>query len=551
MICNKLIKITIFANNNNYINSISEIYLIMKRNNKPITCVLALVVTMPMVAKELPKKLNIIYIMTDDHSYQTLSAYDNRFIETPNIDRIAKEGMLFQRSYVTNSISGPSRAVLLTGKFSHLNGFTTNSDHFDGSQQTFPKLLQAAGYQTAMIGKWHLDSEPTGFDYWNILPGQGVYYNPEFIEMGNKKRYDGYVTQLTTDIALEWLSNQRELNRPFCMLLHHKAPHRTWMPDIRHLGSFDHVDFPIPDNFYDQYEGREGAAHQRMSIDKDMNLIYDLKMVDMESDFASVDQPGLDRAGRAFVNALSTEQRFEWDKYYNPIIDDLKERNLSGKALAEWKYQRYMKDYLSCIKSVDENIGRLLNYLEENNLSHNTVIIYTSDQGFYMGEHGWFDKRFMYEESFRTPLLIKLPEGIGVKGHSNVFAQNIDNAPTILNIAGLEIPKDMQGKSLLPVLQGKSSPNFRRELYYHFYENFDDHGVSKHFGIRNERYKLICFYDPLDTWELYDLKRDPSEMKNVYHHKSYSGVVRQLKKRLTRLQMQYKDPILTHKSQNY
>ena len=510
---------------------------------KPVGILLALTATNCLFAKEAPKKLNIIYIMSDDHSYQTISAYDKRYINTPNIDRIANEGMLFKNGYVSNSISGPSRAVLLTGKFSHENGFITNSDHFDGSQQTFPKLLQNAGYQTAIIGKCHLDSSPTGFDYWNILPEQGIYYNPNFIEMGKKVKYPGYVTDITTDLAFDWLSNKRDKSKPFCMLLHNKAPHRTWMPNLKHLGDFDSINLPIPDNFYDNYGGRDGAAHQKMSIDRDMNLIYDLKMADKEGEIAS-NQTGLDRNGRAILNSLTPEQRNIWDKYYYPIIADFKARKLVGKELAEWKFQRYMKDYLSCIKSVDENIGRLFEYLKENDLLENTVIIYTSDQGFYMGEHGWFDKRFIYEESFRTPLLIRLPNGMGTMGNTTVFAQNIDNAPTILNLAGVAIPKDMQGKSLVPILKGHSQRNFRKALYYHFYESFDDHSVSKHYGIRDKRYKLIHFYDPIDAWELYDLKLDPSEMTNVYNNPAYSQVVKEMKIKLKKLQLKYKDPIV-------
>jgi arylsulfatase A-like enzyme len=495
---------------------------------------------LPLSAQNVSPRLNVIYIMTDDHSFQTISAYDKRYINTPNIDRIANEGMLFQKAYVTNSISGPSRAVLLTGKFGHLNGVRTNSDAFDGSQQTFPKLLQEAGYQTAIVGKWHLISDPTGFDYWNILPGQGDYYNPDFIEMGERRKHEGYATDITTDLALDWMSNIRDKSRPFCLLLHHKAPHRTWMPDLKHLGMFDDRDFPLPDNFFDDYKGRDGAAHQKMSIAKDMNVIYDLKMADKEGEIIT-DQPGLDRAGRNVLNTLTPQQRAIWDAYYDPIINDYKAENRSGDELANWKFQRYMKDYLSCIQSVDENIGRLFDYLEENGLLENTVIIYTSDQGFYMGEHGWFDKRFMYEESFRTPLMIRMPRGMGRTGKTSLLVQNIDNAPTILDLAGVDIPEDIQGISLVPVLKKKRVRNWRKMLYYHFYESTDDHAVSKHYGVRTKRYKLVHFYDPIDTWEMYDLKKDPAEMKNVYADPSYKRVLSKMQKNLEYIKKYYND----------
>lgn len=486
------------------------------------------------------KPLNVIYIMTDDHSYQTISAYDSRYINTPNIDRIANEGVLFDNAFVANSISGPSRACLLTGKFSHINGFIDNASVFDGSQQTFPKLLQKAGYQTAIVGKWHLESEPTGFDYWNILPGQGIYYNPDFIEMGQDKKYDGYVTDITTDLAMDWMSNKREKNKPFCLLLHHKAPHRTWMPNLNDLGEFDSTEFPLPATFYDDYNGRNGAANQKMSIIKDMNLIYDLKMADKEGE-VKTDNPGLDKAGRDMPNTMNPEQREEWDAYYNPIIENFKSRKMTGNELAEWKFQRYIKDYLGCIRSVDDNIGRLFEYLEKNGLLENTVIIYTSDQGFYMGEHGWFDKRFMYEESLRTPLMIRMPKGVGVRGKNSQMVQNIDNAPTILDMMGVEIPDDIQGASMLPMLKGESTDDWRKSIYYHFYESQDDHQVSNHYGVRSERYKLMHFYDPIDAWEMYDLESDPNEMKNIYNDPSYADVREQMHTELKRLKEKYKD----------
>ena len=486
------------------------------------------------------KPLNIVFIMTDDHSLQTISAYDKRFIQTPNIDRIANEGVLFANSFVANSISGPSRACMLTGKHSHKNGFIDNNHHFDGAQQTFPKLLQKAGYQTAVVGKWHLTSNPTGFDYWNILIGQGDYYNPFFIDNGVKKQYTGYATNITTELALDWLGNKRDKDKPFCLLLHHKAPHRTWMPDTCDLGMFDDKVYPLPANFYDKYEGRLAAAQQEMSIIEDMDEVYDLKMADKENEVRTK-RKGLEGAGRAMYNRMNPDQKAAWDKYYDPIIKDFKEKKRTGKELAEWKYQRYMHDYLSVIHSVDRNIGVVLEYLEKNNLLENTLIVYTSDQGFYMGEHGWFDKRFMYEESFRTPLLMRLPGG--KKGKVDQLVQNIDYAPTFLELAGVNIPNDIQGESLLPLLKGKKPSDWRNSLYYHFYEYPGEHAVKRHYGVRDSRYKLIHFYNDIDVWELYDLKEDPSEMNNLYGKPGTEKITNRLKEELKKLQKQYDDPI--------
>ena len=502
----------------------------------------AALVTLPSFAQSKgasEKPMNILYIMSDDHSFQTISAYDHRFIETPNIDRIGNEGVVFTNSFVANSISGPSRACMLTGKHSHKNGFIDNAHRFDGSQQTFPKLLQKAGYQTAIVGKWHLTSNPTGFDYWNILIGQGDYYNPYFIDNGKKVQIEGYATNITTDLALEWLENKREKEKPFCLLLHHKAPHRTWMPDTCDLGAFDKVKFPLPENFYDKYEGRIAASEQEMNIFKDMDLVYDLKMADKENEIHT--KTGLEGYGRAMYKRMNPQQKAAWDAYYDPIIKDFKARKLEGKELAEWKYQRYMHDYLSVIRSVDRNIGRVLKYLEEKGLLENTLVVYTSDQGFYMGEHGWFDKRFMYEESFRTPLLARFPHG--KKGKVSQMVQNIDYAPTFLEMAGVDIPEDIQGVSLLPLLKGERPKDWRKSLYYHFYEYPAEHAVKRHYGVRTERYKLIHFYNDIDAWELYDLKKDPREMHNLFGKPGYEKITEKLKGELVKLQTQYDDPI--------
>ncbi len=491
------------------------------------------------------RPMNILYIMTDDHSYQTISAFDKRYINTPNIDRIANEGVLFENSYVANSISGPSRACLLTGKHSHKNGFIDNAYHFDGGQQTFPKLLQQVGYQTAVVGKWHLTSDPTGFDYWNILIGQGDYYNPVFNDNGNRTVKEGYATNITTDIALDWLLNSRDKDKPFCMLLHHKAPHRTWMPDIQDLGAFDDKEFPLPDNFFDKYEGRQAASLQEMHILKDMDLVYDLKMADKENEILT--STGLEPYGRDMytrtdaAGRMSSMQKAEWDKYFDPIIEDFKKQNFTDEELAAWKFQRYMKDYLSVIRSVDRNIGRVLDYLEKEGLLENTIVVYTSDQGFYMGEHGWFDKRFMYEESYRTPLVVRMPGGKHrVVSH---MVQNIDHAPTFLELAGVNIPSDIQGESYLPLLKGENPKKWRKSLYYHFYEYPAEHSVVRHYGMSTGRYKLIHFYYGMDQWELYDLKKDPTEMNNLFGNHQYKKITEKLMKELVKLQKQYDDPI--------
>ena len=482
--------------------------------------------------------MNIIYIMSDDHSYQTISAYDDRFVSTPNIDWIANHGARFTNSFVANSLSGPSRACMLTGKHSHKNGFTDNTKTFDCSQQTFPKLLQQAGYQTAMIGKWHLTSLPTGFNYWDILIGQGDYYNPDFICNGKQLRRSGYVTNIVTDVALDWLSNKRDKSKPFCLLLHNKAPHRVWAPDTCDLDLYNDKVYPMPDNFYDNYEGRLAAQKQQMNIEKDMNLVYDLKMYDPD---VHTNNKELEEWGFNNYHRMSPSQRQQWDRHYKPIIAKFKRDSLSGRALAEWKYQRYMHDYCRVITSIDRNVGRVIQYLKDNGLLDNTMIVYTSDQGFYMGEHGFFDKRFMYEESFRTPLLVYLPGG----KHADIseMVQNIDYAPTFLQLAGVKVPSDIQGVSLLPLLQRKNPKTWRHSLYYHYYEYPAEHSVCRHYGVRTGRYSLMHFYNDIDEWELFDLKTDPEQMHNIYGRPGTEKLTLKLKKELLRLQEQYDDPI--------
>ncbi|TKG97125.1 DUF4976 domain-containing protein [Puteibacter caeruleilacunae] len=483
---------------------------------------------------------NILFIMSDDHAYQAISSYDNSLIKTPNIDRIAQKGVLFEHAFVTNSICAPSRAVLLTGKLSHKNGHINNRSTFDGSQQTFPKLLQKAGYQTAIVGKWHLKSDPTGFDYWNVLPGQGSYYNPDFIEMGEKKRIEGYSTTLTTDFALQWLDEDRDQSKPFCLLLHHKAPHRNWKPEEKYLNLYDDKDFPLPENFFDEYENRGKAAkEQEMSIAKDMKWGHDMKLMKTPE--------GGDSKFEWELKRFNDKQLKAWHSAYGPKNEKfLKEyKNMTPEEVAKWKYQRYIKDYLRCIKSVDDNVGRVLDYLEEKGLADNTIIVYTSDQGFYLGEHGWFDKRFMYEQSHRTPLLMRVP---GQKGGKKIdeLVMNLDFASTFLDYAGVDIPADIQGESLKPLLSGKHA-DWRDAVYYHYYEYPAVHQVKRHYGIRTERYKLIHFYHDVDEWELYDLKKDPMEMNNIYDEQP--ELAEKLKKQLEELQEKYDDH--THTDRAY
>ena len=485
--------------------------------------------------KEKPQEpMNILFIMCDDHSYQTISAYDTTFIRTPNIDRIAADGLRFTNSFVANSISGPSRACMLTGKHSLANGFTDNSSSFDGSQQTFPKLLQQQGYETAVIGKWHLTSAPTGFNHWDVLIGQGDYYNPTFICNGEKVQREGYATNVTTDLALDWLENGRDANKPFCLLLHHKAPHRTWMPDTCDLDLFADSNFPLPETFFDNYDTRLAAQGQKMSISKDMDIVYDLKMADKDSTIHS--RPDLEEWGRRMYSNMNPAQKKAWDAHYDVVIEKFKAAGLTGKELDAWKYQQYMRDYLRVITSVDRNVGRVLDYLEAEGLMDNTLIVYTSDQGFYMGEHGWFDKRWMYEESFRTPLLVRLPGG--AKGESKAMVQNIDYAPTFLELAGIEVPSDIHGCSFLPVLKDEEWKPNRDGVYYHYYEYPDEHAVKRHLGVRTGRYKLIHFYDD-GVWELFDLENDKHELNNIYGQPGTEEITAQLKEKLVKLQQQY------------
>lgn len=479
---------------------------------------------------------NIIFIMSDDHAMNAISSYGNSINQTPNIDRIADEGIRFTNSFCTNAICGPSRAVMLTGKYNHINGHIDNVVSFDGKQQTFPKLMQQHDYQTALIGKWHLKSDPTGFDYWNILPGQGNYYNPDFIEMGKKSKIEGYVTNLITDYTLNWLDH-RDTTKPFCVLMHHKAPHRVWMPELQYINTFDSIDIPIPENFFDDFENRGSAAkQQKMSIWKDMYLGYDLKLTVKENATEIIDDLGTWATDR-----LDPEQREAWNKAYMAKNNEYHQKQPEGKELAKWKYKRYMQDYLGTIESVDESVGEVLRYLDEHGLAENTIIVYTSDQGFYLGEHGWFDKRFMYEESLKMPLLIRYPKEIH-QGVSEKMVMNLDFAPTFLDYAGIQIPEDMQGESMREVLKNEASENWRDEIYYHYYEYpRGGHDVKRHYGIRTERYKLIHYYFDIDEWEMFDLLEDSHEMNNLYGNSEYDELIGELKDQLKQLRLKYKD----------
>ncbi len=496
------------------------------------------------------KALNIVYIMSDDHAQQMVSAYDKRYIETPNIDRLTKNGVRFTQSFVANSLSGPSRACMLTGKHSHLNG-KKNNEHksqFNQNQQTMPKLLQAGGYETALFGKLHLEGIPQGFDKWFMLPGQGDYYDPHFITPKDDKSLEkvqvqGYVTDIITDKSLEWLDKEHDKTKPFALFIHHKATHRNWMADTLDLEAYEDKVFPIPATFYDDYEGRLAAEKQEMNIYKDMNLVYDLKMLkkgEKTKGLGCYYSYNNDKDG--IHGRLRPEVKARFDEFYGPISQEFYQAKLEGKALAEWKYQRYMRDYAKVVKSLDRNIGRVIDYLEKNDLLDNTLIVYTSDQGFYMGEHGWFDKRFMYEESMRTPLVMHLPKSLKKRGDVKELVQNIDYAPTFLDMAGLDIPEDMQGESLLPLLKDNDEPeNWKRQdLYYQFYEYPGEHQVRRHYGIRTKRFKLMHFYGDIDTWELYDLKNDPQELNNLYGKEEYKAIAEGLKSCLKSLRLKYK-----------
>jgi arylsulfatase A-like enzyme len=453
----------------------------------------ALCVVVPAAAAE--KRPNILYVMADDHAAHAVGAYGSKVNKTPNIDRIAKDGMRFTQCFVTNSICTPSRASILTGKYSHINGVPV-FNRFDGSQPTLAKYLQAAGYHTGMIGKWHLGSDPTGFDVWTILPGQGVYHDPVFIHQdGARKKHPGYVTDVITDLSLEFL-DKRPKDKPFFLMCHHKAPHRPWQPDEKHAKKWENVQVPEPETFNDDYATRSDAAREAtMRIDRDLT-----------------------------ANDLKKEPP----------------KGLSEADLKKWKYQRYMRDYLACVESVDDNVGRLLDYLQKNGLAENTIVVYTSDQGFFLGDHDWFDKRFMYEESLTMPFLLRWPETVKAGTVNGGMILNVDFAPTLMDAAGLKVPADIQGRSFLPLLKGEAAKDWRTSMYYRYYHYPQDHRVQPHYGVRTEQYKLI-YFNKIDQWELFDLKKDPHELKNVYADPAYAETVKKLKEEMYRLKKELKD----------
>jgi arylsulfatase A-like enzyme len=482
------------------------------------------------------KKPNVIVIVSDDHAYQAVSAYGSKLIQTPNIDRIAKEGMLMKEAAVTNSVCSPSRAVLLTGKYSHMNGMKDNGTYFNGAQQTLPKIYKANGYRTAIVGKWHLFSTPTGFDYWNILPDQGNYYNPKFIKNGKDTAYTGYVTDVITDMALDWIG-KNDTDAPFFLMLHHKAPHRNVMPPLKYLDKFNDRKFPLPSNFYDDYAGRKALQIQQVTMKDHLDIRYDSKIpcdtcpINPINNWAPAEY-------RREIERLTPAERKIWDAAFEKeyaIFKTLKTKN----EIVRFQFQRYMEDYLRVVNSLDDNIGRVLTYLDDHHLAENTIVIYLSDQGFYLGEHGLYDKRFMYTESFRTPMMIRYPDGFKGNQKTSSYVLNLDVAPTLLDLSGITIPQDMQGSSMKKLLVTGKDKDWRDEVYYHYYEK--SFGLTRHYGIKTTRYKLIHFYDPVNSWELYDLKKDPKEMHNLYDDPTYQTIIATLKEHLKALQVKYKD----------
>ncbi len=507
---------------------------------------IALPACQPQEEKKETKRPNILFIMSDDHAYQAISAYSTKLIQTPNIDRLATEGMLFTNACVTNSICAPSRAVILTGKHSHLNGKIDNRFPFDTTNVTFPQILHDQGYQTAMFGKLHFGNNPKGFDQFKILPGQGTYYNPDFITKDEGRvKVEGYTSDIITDMTLNWLETERKEDAPFLLMYLHKAPHREWLPAERHYKDFLNRTFEEPETLFDDYEGRGTAAKTaEMNLLTHMNWAGDSKIPPEVMDELGIPETARwdKKAFEREVARQSPEQRAAWSKAYAPMIEEFKKNypNMSTEDLMRWRYQRYMQDYLGSIAAVDEGVGKVLDYLEANGLAENTVVVYTSDQGFYLGEHGWFDKRFIYDESFKTPLLVRWPGVIQPGSVNTQMVQNLDFAQTLLGVAGIEAPADMQGENLLPLFKGETE-NFREAVYYHYYEYPSVHMVKRHYGIVTEDYKLVHFYYDVDEWELYDRKKDPQELKSVYDDPAYADVVSKLTDDLAALRVKYKD----------
>ena len=464
---------------------------------------------------------NIVFLFTDDHAAHSMSCYGSKINQTPHLDRIAAGGMRFDRCYVTNSLCGPSRATILTGKHSHLNGFRQNGDKFDGTQVTFPKLLQKGGYQTAVIGKWHLETDPTGFDHWDILVGQGPYYNPPMIANGERVKREGYTTEVIGDLAMEWLTKTRDPNKPFLLMCQHKAPHREWQPGPKYFEMYKGETIPEPSTlFLDHSQLGQAAQVQTLSIEKNMTEL-DLKLTPPKN--------------------LTPAQAEAWHNAYDAENAAFVAAKLTGKELVRWKYQRYIKDYLRCVAAVDDQVGRLLDWLEKSGQADNTIVVYASDQGFFLGDHGWFDKRFMYEPCYRTPFLVKWPGKTKPGSVNGDLVSNLDFAQTFLAAAGVQADPSMQGVSLLPLLEGKTPADWRKSLYYHYYEFPGAHDVHRHYGVKTARYKLLHYYH-LGDWELFDAEQDPLDTKNVYHDPAYAEARKELETELARLRKHYQDP---------
>ena len=491
-------------------------------------------------ASDLP--LNIVFIMADDHAVQAVGAYGHPLTQlapTPNIDRIARDGMVFLNSFVTNSLCGPSRAALLTGKYGHINGFKRNGETFDQSQPTWPRMLKSVGYQTALVGKWHIGRAPDGmdFDHWQVFDDQGEYYNPDVISPDGKRRVEGYASDLVTQFGLDWLRNERDPDRPFLLMVQHKAPHRNWMPALRHTQTFESVEFPVPSTYFDDYKGRAAAAAQEMNVYRDMYEGHDLKMTVAEASTKLRYDPW-----PGAFNRMTETQRRQWDTAYQSRNDAMNAGNMDERELALWKLQRYLQDYLATIAAVDESVGAILDYLERAGLAQNTLVVYTSDQGFYLGEHGWFDKRFIYEESLRTPLLMRLPGRIRPGSSTAAMVMNIDYAPTFLELVGLAVPEAIQGRSLVPIINSQTPDDWRDSVYYQYFEFPGFHAVRAHYGVRSERYKLVHFYGDIDVWEFFDLSTDLREMQNRIDDPAYTAEVGAMRAELRRLRGQYDVP---------
>lgn len=480
---------------------------------------------LPAMASDVPAaRPNIVMIFCDDHAWQAISAYSPRLMRTPNIDRLASEGMLFRNCHVPNPICGPSRACVLTGKYSHANGFFRNGNTFDGAQWTFPKALQQAGYETAIIGKWHLGEHmaPQGFDHSCVLVGQGPYYNPKFLTdsdgdgLREEEDVTGYTTDIVTDMALEWLGGRADPQKPFMLMLQHKAPHRPWLPAERHLHDFEADTIPEPETLFETYDGMPRAA--RLS---DMSIAYTMTARDLKL------EP---------MAELNDEQRAAWDAAYGPRNEAFRAANPSGDDLTRWRYQRYMKDYLRCVKAIDENVGRVLDWLDESGLAGNTIVVYASDQGMFLGEHGWFDKRWIYEESLRTPFIVRWPGHAEPGSAADEIVSVIDVAPTFCEAAGAPVPEDVHGRSIVPVLEGRTPADWRRHFYFHYYEYPGWHAVRKHYGVTDGRYKLAYFYElDMQEWLLVDRAADPHERKNFHGDPAYAEVQTRLHEALDKL----------------